>query len=127
MTYAEKTAIGRRLHSRLVARDWAALGAMLAENVVWTLPGDNQVSGEIAGRDRVIAHFQKIAAFGVDFKLDHILVSRDNVALGLHNTARRGDTLLDEHLATVCFLDGEIIRAIETYLSDVEGMNVFFA
>jgi uncharacterized protein len=99
---------------------------MLTNDIVWTLPGDNQVSGEIAGRAGVVAHFQKIAAFGVSFELDHILVSRNNVALSLHNTAHRGDIVLDEHLATFCRLDGEAICAIETYLSDVEGMDAFF-
>jgi ketosteroid isomerase-like protein len=35
--------------------------------------------------------------------------------------------VLDEHLATVCTLrDGRIV-AIETYLSDLDGMNAFFA
>lgn len=54
-------------------------------------------------------------------------VSRNNVALGLHNTARRGDRVLDEHLATVCRLhDGRIVE-IETFLSDLPGMNAFFA
>lgn len=49
------------------------------------------------------------------------------MALALHNTARRGDLELDEHLATVCTVqDGRVTR-IETYLSDVDGMNAFFA
>jgi len=29
-------------------------------------------------------------------------VSRHNVALALHNTARRSETILDEYLATAC-------------------------
>jgi hypothetical protein len=36
------------------------------------------------------------------------------VALSLHNTATRGDRVLDEHLTTVYFLSGGKIAAIET-------------
>ncbi|ALE86309.1 hypothetical protein [Pseudonocardia sp. HH130629-09] len=67
-----------------------------------------------------------IASYGVDFALEHVLVSADNVALGLHNTARRGHRVLDEHLATVCRIgDGRIVE-IEIFLSDEPGMNAFF-
>jgi hypothetical protein len=38
----------------------------------------------------------------------------------------RGDLHLDEHLATVCTIEDGKIRRIETYLSDVDGMDVFF-
>ncbi|MYO23024.1 ketosteroid isomerase [Salmonella enterica subsp. enterica serovar 4,12:i:-] len=70
---------------------------------------------------------EHIASFGLNFELKHILVSRDNVALSLHNTARRNDLVLDEHLATVCTLRDGKIAAIETYLPDLPGMNAFFA
>jgi hypothetical protein len=75
----------------------------------------------------VIARAQLIASYGVSFALLHVLVSQENMALALHNEARRGDLLLDEHLATVCRIDEGKIAAIETYLSDVDGMNKFFA
>jgi hypothetical protein len=44
----------------------------------------------------------------------------------LRNTARQGDRVLDEYLATVCRLKDGKIAAIETFLSDVDGMNAFF-
>jgi ketosteroid isomerase-like protein len=66
------------------------------------------------------------AGFGLTFALERILVSPDNFALSLHNTATRKGRILDEHLATVCFLRDGKIAAIETYLSDVDGMNAFF-
>jgi hypothetical protein len=48
------------------------------------------------------------------------------VALSLHNTAKRGNLVLDEHLATVCLLREGKICAINSYLSDVEMVNAFF-
>lgn len=69
---------------------------------------------------------QKIAEFGVSFTLNHILVSRDNFALSIRYVAKRDGRMLNEHLATVCHLKNDKIAAIETYLSDVDGMNAFF-
>jgi hypothetical protein len=48
------------------------------------------------------------------------------VAWSLHNTAKSGNQILDEHLATVCLLRNEKICAINTYLSDVEMVNACF-
>ncbi|WP_435837153.1 nuclear transport factor 2 family protein [Streptomyces achromogenes] len=99
---------------------------MLTDDATWTLPGDNTISGTAVGADAVVERARKIASYGLDFRLLHILVSRENMALSLHNTAQRGDVRLDEHLSTVCRLRDGRIASIETYLSDVPGMNAFF-
>ena len=100
---------------------------MFTDDATWTLPGSNAISGRAEGGDEVVARGRKIAAYGLKFELLHILESRDNVALALHNTAERDGVVLDEYLATVCRLrDGKIME-VETYLSDVDGMNAFFA
>jgi uncharacterized protein len=126
MTPEEKIAIGKRFHDALTARDWPSIRALLTDDAKWMLPGDNLISGTAIGADDVTARAQKIAGFGLTFALQRILVSPDNFALSLHNTATRQGRTLDEHLATVCFLRDGKIAAIETYLSDVDGMNAFF-
>ncbi|MFB8247259.1 nuclear transport factor 2 family protein [Streptomyces sp. NPDC055952] len=124
--YDEQYSLGRHFHTALAAADWDALRALVHDDATWVLPGDNTISGTAEGGDAVIDRAKKIAGYGLTFELQHILVSRENMALSLHNTARRGDTVLDEYLATVCFLrDGKVAR-IETYLSDVQAMNAFF-
>jgi hypothetical protein len=45
----------------------------------------------------------------------------------LHNTANRNGRTLDEQLATVCRPRGDRIAEIETCLSEVDGMDAFFA
>ncbi|WKE67654.1 MULTISPECIES: nuclear transport factor 2 family protein [unclassified Streptomyces] len=91
-----------------------------------TLPGENTISGTVVGADAVVERARKIASYGLSFELLHILVSRENMALSLHNTAQRPDAVLDEYLSTVCRLRDGRIAGIETYLSDVPGMNAFF-
>ncbi len=120
-------ALARAFHARLVARDWAALRELFHDDASWTLPGDNLISGTARGADAVVARAKQIAGYGLKFTLTHILLSRDNVALGLHNTAERPGATLDEHLATVCRLRDGRIAEVETFLSDVPGMNRFFA
>ncbi|CCB78057.1 MULTISPECIES: nuclear transport factor 2 family protein [Streptomycetaceae] len=125
-TDEDKYALAKAFHHCLVTRDWTALRDLFTEDATWTLPGDNRISGPAEGADAVVERAKLIAGFGVDFEFQRVLVSRDNMALSLHNTAERDGVVLDEYLATVCFLRDGKIAAIETYLSDVPGMNAFF-
>lgn len=118
--------IGEQFHSALTTGDWDTIRSLVHDDVTWTLPGDNTISGTVFGATAVVEHARTIAGYNVHFELLHILVSRDNMALSLHNTAQREDAVLDEHLSTVCRLRDGRIAEIETYLSDVAGMNAFF-
>ena len=126
MTTSGDEALGHELHSALITRDWERMRTLLHDDVEWTLPGENHISGTTKGVDEVVGHFQLIAGYGVSFTLLRVLVSRENFALNIRNQARRGEHSLDEYLATVCFVDGSRIRRIETYLSDVHAMDAFF-
>jgi len=119
--------LARRFHGALVAKDWEGMRELFHDEATWTLPGDNAISGCAQGVDAVIERAMLIASYGLAFKLEHILLSRDNMALSLHNTAERDGIRLDEHLATVCRLREGRIAEVETFLSDVPGMNRFFA
>ncbi|GEB52514.1 MULTISPECIES: nuclear transport factor 2 family protein [Streptomyces] len=125
-TDATKQHLADTFHAALTHRDWDRLRAVLSEDVTWTLPGDNVISGTATGPDGVVERAELIASYGLTFTLEHVLMSRDNMALALHNTAAREDAVLDEHLATVCRIADGRIASIETYLSDVPGMNRFF-
>lgn len=122
-----KLRLARAFHRALLERDWESLRRIMSPDVTWTLPGENQISGTASGIDQVIARAQLIASYGPSFELLNILVSRDNMALAIHNQATRDDLVLDEYLATVCTITDGTISKIETYLSDVAGMNAFFA
>ncbi|WP_216899765.1 nuclear transport factor 2 family protein [Nocardia alni] len=125
MTDTART-LGTRFHAALSTGDWAGIRSLLHDDATWTLPGDNAISGVAVGGDAVVERARTIAGYGLNFDLLHILVSRENMALSLHNTARRGDVVLDEYLSTVCRLREGKIAEIETYLSDLPGMNAFF-
>jgi ketosteroid isomerase-like protein len=126
MTASPQVDLGTAFYWALRTGDWALLREILSPDVTWSLPGENAISGTAAGIDDVIARAQQIMAYGMASTLEHVFVSRDNIALGLHNTARRGECVLDEHIATVCTVRAGRIVQVETYLDDLEGMNRFF-
>ena len=117
--------IAKAFHATLVGQDWQAMRQLFHDDATWTLPGDNAISGTAVGADAVVERARLIASYGLSFELEHILLSRDNMALALHNTGERNGVDLDEHLATVCRLREGRIAEIETFLSDVPGMNRF--
>jgi len=127
MNHESKIALARQFHAALTTRDWTAIRALLADQAAWTLPGHNAISGPAQGADAVVERARKIAGYGLKFELLHILSSRTDVALHLHNTGERDGIKLDEYLATVLRVEAGKIVAIETFLSDVAGMNAFFA
>jgi uncharacterized protein len=114
--------IGKRLHQCLITQDWDGLESLLTTDATWQLPGHNRVSGSAP----VVSKAQAISSYGVSFTFEGILVSAENVALMLHNVAERDGRHLDEHVADVCFIRDGLIAGIETYLSDVDGMDAFF-
>ncbi|NCD69762.1 nuclear transport factor 2 family protein [Mucilaginibacter sp. R11] len=106
--------------------DWSLMRTLMAEDVVWTLPGTSLLSGPAKGVDPVINRAQSLKKFGVMFQLQHILYGMEGVTLSLHNTASREDLILDEYVAIIFLLEEGKISSITTMLSDVEGINNFF-
>jgi uncharacterized protein len=125
-TEKEKTEIAQKFLAGLRNRDWDLLKSIMADDIVWSLPGSSLISGEAHGVDAVIQRARLIVSYGLTFTLKHILLGQHGVALSLNNTAQRGDVILDQHLATVCRLRDGKIFTIDTYLSDVDMVNAFF-
>lgn len=118
--------LGARICAALLAGDWPVLRALLHDDATWTLPGEHALSGTAVGADSVVARIQAVTGYGVHIEVVRMLTSRDNLALIQHNTGRRGDLVLDEHLATIFRLRDGLVTEIETFASDVPGMSAFF-
>ncbi len=122
-----KLQVAQRFLKGVSSRDWNLIRPLLTEDIVWTLPGESRISGEIQGIDAAIARLQQITGAGVQVELLHVLFGLHHVALSIHNTANVKGKTLDEHLATVCTLREGKISRIETFVSDVDGVNRFFS
>lgn len=84
------------------------------------------MSGEARGIDAILKRSEILESFGVEIEIEHVVYGFRGVALRLHNTGKRDGRILDEHLTTVCHLDGDKIRRLDTFISDVEMLNAFF-
>ena len=100
---------------------------LVADDAVWTLPGRSAISADSRGGDAVVARAKQLAEYGVNVSIEHMLYGLTDVALVLHNTAQHGNVALDEHLCNVCPVRDGKISSIDTYVSDVEMLNAFFA
>ncbi|MEV5510227.1 nuclear transport factor 2 family protein [Streptomyces orinoci] len=120
-------AIAERFLAAFRARDWDALHGLLADDITWTMPGTGTISGIIHGPDAAVSRAREIVGRGLHTELLHLLVGAHGAALSLHNTATAPDgRTLDEYLATVLTIRHGRITAIDSYLSDVDGMGAFF-
>lgn len=115
-----KTEIVFQFLTRLRTHNWDLLKSIMADEIVWNLPGSSPISGEAQGVDAVIQRSQLIVSHGLIFTLKQILIGRHGVLLSLNIPARRGD------LATVLRIRDGKISAIDTYMSDVDMLNAFF-
>src|SRR5882757_3263286 len=102
-----KQEIAEKFLNALRSHNWKLMRTIMAPDIVWSLPGSSRISGEAQGVYAVIARCQIITSYG-------LLYGQFGFALSLNNTAKYGDTVLDEHLATVCSLREKKIGRIDT-------------
>ena len=89
--------------------------------------GENAISGPAENAEAVIKRAKLIAKYGMRFNLKKILISQENVSLYQHNKAESAGIKLDQFVNTLCRLRNGQIWQIETFVSDLEGFNHFFA
>ncbi len=70
---------------------------------------------------------QTIKRYKVNIQVEHVVFGYQDVALCVHNTGKRGDKILDEYLVAVFWLRENTICRIDTFLSDVNMANAFYA
>ena len=126
MTETEKKEIAEGFITGLSNRDANLLKSIMTDDVVWSLPGKSLMSGEAHGVDAILKRSETLHRYEVKIELEHVVFGYQDVALHLHNTGKRGDKVLDEHLTTVCSIRGKKIRRLDTFISDVEMLDAFF-
>jgi hypothetical protein len=126
MTEAEKKELAEKFIAGLIHHDDKLLNSILTDDVVWGLPGESPMSGEAHGVAAILKRAETRGGYGVKIEIENVVYRYQDVALHLHNTGKRGDVVLDEHLTTLCRLRGNKIYRLETLISDVPMLNAFF-
>lgn len=95
-------------HDAFKAGDLEALFGMMADDVVWHMPGRNALAGEFVGRDAIMGSFaqlqQHVDAYWA-WPLDYF-GSDDHVVLVAQVRARKGTKSLDVKECLLWRLDG---------------------
>ncbi len=95
--------------------DMATLRELFSEDVVWHVPGNNQLSGEHRGRDAVFAMFARTAELsGGTYRVElHDALANDEHAVGMARAtaSRQGKQLDSRDVATYHVSNGKITEA----------------
>jgi uncharacterized protein len=126
MTQQEKTRIAQEFLRGLRERDANLLRSIMADDIVWSLPGESLMSGEAHGVDGILKRAVTLASCNVTIELEYVVFGLHDVAVQLHNTGHFDGKVLDEHLTTVIRLDAGKIRRLDTFISDVGMLNAYF-
>lgn len=127
MTDQDRKKLATSFIEALRAGDANGFRSIMTDDVVWSLPGTSQVSGVAKGVEGILKRARTIVAYGTKLEVQHVVLGHEGVALLLHNTGNQNGRILDEYLTTVCTLrEGKIAR-LDTYISDIEMVNTYFA
>ena len=127
MTDQERKQLATSFIEALRAGDSNGFRLIMTDDVLWTLPGTSLVSGIAKGVEGIVKRARRIVEYGANVEIQHVVLGYEGVALLLHNTGKRNGRILDEYLTTVCTLRNEKIARLDTYISDIEMVNAYFA
>jgi len=127
MTDQDRKQLAASFIEALRAGDANGFRSIMTDDVLWTLPGTSLVSGIAKGVEGILKRARRIVEYGANVEIQHVVLGYEGVALLLHNTGKRNGRILDEYLTTVCTLRDEKIARLDTYISDIEMVNAYFA
>ena len=116
----------RRTVDAFRAMDFIAVRSLVADDVVWHVPGDHQMAGEIRGLDALIEWLSRLGALGFTINEHDVLGSDDHVVALSYIGARRPNVEVETRVVSVFhFRDG---RQLERwfYPDDLEAWDAIF-
>jgi ketosteroid isomerase-like protein len=120
----------RRGYKAFGEGDMATLGSLYTDDVVQTMPGKNQLSGEYQGRDNVLALYGKMSelsggTFAADLK--SVKTEGDKVVSVHGAKAEHGGKTLDGNETIAFTFTGDKISRLDLTTSDVAAQDAFWA
>ncbi len=71
-------------------RDLDTVASLVAEDVVWHVPGDHPLAGDYVGRERLLEFFAKLGPLGFMLREHDVFADDDHVCALSYIGARRG-------------------------------------
>ncbi len=107
-------------------RDFEAIGSLLAEDVVWHLPGDHPLAGDWEGRDQLFQLLARLGPLGFTIREHDVFADDDHVCALSYIGARRDNLEVETRVVSIFhYRDG---RQTERwfYPDDVVAWNRIF-
>lgn len=127
MTELDMKELANAFTRAIRTQDLDLLNSITTNDVVWSLPGSNAISGNARGSAAILRRSRLLADYGVNIAIEHFVYGMTGFGLLLHNTGRRLGRVLDEYLTTVIQPRGDLIATLDTYVSDVTMLDDYFA
>lgn len=124
------TTVVRQYFDALVAKDFAGVGALLADDIVWHQPGKNRFSGTHRGSDAVNAMIGGMmtvseGTFELGLTTDP-MANGDLVAAPIHFGAKRDGAEMSLDGIDVLRVDGGKITEVWLYSADQKAEDAFW-
>ncbi len=123
-------ALLRKGYEAFASGDMATLTELFAEDVVWHVPGNSQISGEHRGRDAVFGVFAKVGQLtGGSFKIElHDVLANDEHAVSLtRGRASREGKQLEAVECTVYHIKGGKVTEFWSFPEDQRVTDEFWS
>lgn len=116
----------RRTADAFRAGDFDAIRSLVAEDVVWHVPGGHSMAGEIRGRDELVAWLGRLGELGVTLREHDVFGSAEHVCALSYMGARRPGVAIEVPVTSVFhFRDG---RQVERWIypADMDAWDTIF-
>jgi ketosteroid isomerase-like protein len=91
----------RRTADAFRARDFDAIRSLVAEDVVWHVPGRHSMAGEIRGRDELVAWLGRLSELGFTLREHDVFGNDEHVCALSFMGARRPGVVLEIRVTSV--------------------------
>jgi len=106
--------------------DLEAAAAVVAEDVVWHIPGSSTISGDTVGAAAWSEKLQRLLSAGLQPQLIAMLAGDDHVAAIQRNTAEVPGATLDVQVVNLFTIaDGKVAR-LDTFFGDQPHAEAFW-
>lgn len=124
---AQQRTLAEGFATAVKSQDIALMKSVTCGTASWSLPGNNLISGDAQGADAMPRRGQLLAEYGVNIQVEYMAYGQRGFGFLLHNTGSRLGRVLDEHLTSVFQTTDGLISQVDTYISDVEMLDRYFA
>ncbi|MCV7423493.1 nuclear transport factor 2 family protein [Mycobacterium yunnanensis] len=127
LTDQQRQQIVSAFATAVVHDDHAGIAATAAPDIVWTIPGESVVSGQVSGVDAVAKLADVLAQYGLRIEVQGFAYGVDTVAVRLHDSGERNGKTLDQDVVNVLTIRNGKVANVAANLADVDQFDAYFS